>query len=255
MALAVLPEMPSSEILLILSGAIAGGFINGLAGFGTALFALGFFLGVLPPAQAVALVLLLAIATGLQGLWVVRGAMFDNPKRLMRFLLPALVGIPIGVQSLAYVDVPTLKIVVAGFLIIYGGFFTFRRNLPRIDRPTPLVDGVVGFLGGVLGGLASLSGALPTMWCSMRSWPKSETRGVLQPFNLCVLGVSACLLAIRGEYTAQTLYFALIAVPVAIVSAQVGIIAYQRVPDALFQRLLIALCFVSGIVLMIREFS
>ena len=247
--------MAGNDLILIVAGSVAGGFINGLAGFGTALFALGFFLTVLPPAQAVGLVLLLAIATGIQGLWVVRHAMFDNPRRLFRFLVPALVGIPLGVQSLRYVDVPTLKLVVAGFLIVYGGFFTLRRNLPRFERPTPYVDATVGFLGGVLGGLASLSGALPTMWCSMRSWPKAETRGVLQPFNLCVLAVSAVLLAIRGEYSPQTLYFALIAIPVAIVSAQVGIITYKLIPDALFQRLLIALCFVSGILLLIREIT
>lgn len=37
----------------LVTGAIAGGFINGLAGFGTALFALGFWLQILPPEQAV----------------------------------------------------------------------------------------------------------------------------------------------------------------------------------------------------------
>ena len=41
--------MDIPDYLFILAGAAAGGFINGLAGFGTALFALGFFLSVLPP--------------------------------------------------------------------------------------------------------------------------------------------------------------------------------------------------------------
>ena len=241
------------DYVLILAGAAAGGFINGLAGFGTSLFALGFFLSVLPPTQSVALVLLLSVTTGLQGLWVVRAAILDNPKRLTRFLLPALVGIPLGVLSLRYVDVQALKLVIAGFLLIYGGFFTVRRNLPKIDHPTPAIDVTVGFLGGVLGGLASLSGALPTMWCSMRAWPKAETRAVLQPFNVCVLALSAALLALRGAYTPETLRYALIAIPTALVSAQIGIILFKRVPDAMFRRLLIILCFVSGVILMARE--
>ena len=237
----------------ILAGAAAGGFINGLAGFGTSLFALGFFLSVLPPTQAVALVLLLSVVTGIQGVWVVRADVFEHPKRLLRFLLPALVGIPLGVQCLRYIDVQMLKLVIAGFLIVYGGFFTARRNLPQIDRPTPIVDATVGFLGGFLGGLASLSGALPTMWCSMRAWPKAETRAVLQPFNVCVLVLSAALLAVRGAYTTQTLWFALIAVPTALIAAQVGITVFKRVSDMIFRRLLIALCFVSGLLLMLRE--
>lgn len=241
------------DALFIFAGAAAGGFINGLAGFGTALFALGFFLTVLPPTQAVALVLMLSVVTGVQGVWVVRLAMFDNPRRLMRFLLPALLGIPLGVMSLRFVDVAMLKLVIASFLLIYGGFFMARSTLPKLDRPTPFIDSSVGFLGGFLGGLASLSGALPTMWCALRSWPKAETRAVLQPYNVVVLGLSALLLAARGAYTSETLQFALIAIPTALVAAQIGIIVFRRIPDAAFQRLLIALCFVSGVILLARE--
>lgn len=241
------------DYVFIIAGAAAGGFINGLAGFGTSLFALGFFLSVLPPTQAVALVLLLSVLTGIQGVWVVRNAIMDNPRRLMRFLLPALVGIPLGVQCLRYVDVQALKLVIAGFLLFYGGFFMARQNLPKIHRATHGIDATVGFLGGFLGGLASLSGALPTMWCSMRPWPKAETRAVLQPFNVVVLGLSAVLLAWRGAYTAETLWFSVIAFPTALAFAQIGIAVFKRVPDATFRRLLIILCFVSGLILMARE--
>ena len=241
------------DYLFILAGAAAGGFINGLAGFGTSLFALGFFLTVLPPVQSVALVLVVSVVTGIQGLWVVRTAILDNPKRLMRFLLPALIGIPLGVQGLAYVDVAGLKRVIAGFLLLYGGFFMMRRTLPRIAHRTPAIDATIGFLGGILGGLVALSGALPTMWCSMRSWNKAEIRAVLQPFNVCVLALSAGLLALRGAYTPETLYFLLICLPTALLSAQFGIIVFQRVADIMFRRLLIALCFASGLILMVRE--
>ena len=207
----------------------------------------------LPPTQAVALVLILSVVTGLQGVWIVRSAMLDNPRRLMRFLLPALLGIPLGVISLRFVDVTVLKVVIAALLLIYGGFFMTRSTLPKLDRPTPVTDASVGFLGGFLGGLASLSGALPTMWCAVRSWPKAETRAVLQPYNVVVLGLSAALLALRGAYTAETLWFALIAVPTALISAEIGITVFKRIPDAAFQRLLIVLCFVSGLILLARE--
>ena len=241
------------DYLFVLIGAAAGGLINGLAGFGTALFALGFFLSVLPPTQSVALVLVLSVVTGIQGVWVVRFAILENPNRLMRFLLPALIGIPLGVQCLRFVDVRVLKLVIASFLLVYGGFFMVRRNLPKVDRTTPAVDATIGFLGGFLGGLASLSGALPTMWCSMRSWSKEETRAVLQPFNVCVLALGAVLLALHGAYTTETLWFALIAIPTALVSAQVGIILFKRISDMTFRRFLIILCFVSGLILIVRE--
>lgn len=59
--------MNSLALLYLLLGAAAGGFINGLAGFGTALFALGFFLNIMSPIQAVAIVFLLSVTRGLVG--------------------------------------------------------------------------------------------------------------------------------------------------------------------------------------------
>lgn len=246
--------MTYEMMAIVALGAAAGGFINGLAGFGTALFALGFFLNVMPTAQAVAVVVILSVTSGLQGLWIVRCAIWDNPGRMFRFMLPGLVGIPVGLLALSVMDARTLKVVIAGFLLLYGGFFSLRRALPKFERPTPVIDGSVGFLGGVLGGAASLSGALPTMWCSMRPWPKAETRAVLQPFNVAILGVTALLLWLRGVYTAQTLVYLAIAIPTSLAAAQIGISVFHRLSDNMFRRLLIQMCLLSGAILMLREF-
>ncbi|AXI55854.1 hypothetical protein SuNHUV7_22130 (plasmid) [Pseudoseohaeicola sp. NH-UV-7] len=240
-------------LVLLILGASAGGLINGLAGFGTALFALGFFLNIMPPVQAVAIVVVLSVVSGFQGVWIVRHAIFDNPRRLLRFLVPALFGIPLGVAALAYIEPHSLKIIIAVFLLIYGGFFSLRSTLPRIERRTPVIDGLIGFAGGVLGGTASLSGALPTMWCSIRPWPKSETRAVLQPFNVVVLSLTALMLALQGAYTKQTLFYLAVALPAAMIAAQLGIAIFKRLSDDQFRRMLIGLTFVSGTILLVRE--
>ncbi|WP_281858377.1 sulfite exporter TauE/SafE family protein [Litoreibacter halocynthiae] len=242
------------EFFAILAlGAAAGGFMNGLAGFGTALFALGFWLQIMPPAQAVSIVVIMSVIAGLQGVWLVRASIMDQPRRLARFVLPALVGVPLGVAALSVLEPGILKLIIAGFLILYGGFFTLRSSLPKLERPTPAIDMLVGFAGGVLGGAASLSGALPTMWCAMRPWPKSETRAVLQPFNVIVLGVTALVFAINGTYTGQTLTYIAMALPVTMIFAQIGISVFKRLTDDQFRRLLIAMMLVSGLVLMARE--
>jgi uncharacterized membrane protein YfcA len=245
--------MNSDTVFYVIAGAAAGGFINGLAGFGTALFALGFFLSVIPPLQAVAMLVVLSVVTGLQGVWVVRHAIGENPRRLARFLLPGLIGIPLGVLILSVIDAGTLKAVVAAMLLLYGGYFTLRARLPRFERPTPFWDMLVGFLGGVLGGAASLSGALPMMWCALRPWPKQETRAVLQPFNVVVLAVTTILLALKGAYTRETLIYLAIAIPAALLAAQLGITVFKRLSDTAFRRLLIVMTLVSGVVLLLRE--
>lgn len=246
--------MSQEFVVLFALGAAAGGFINGLAGFGTALFALGFFLQIMPPIQAVAIVVVMSVVSGVQGLWVVRHAMMKSSKSLARFLIPAIFGIPVGVAALSILDPKTIKIVIATILIVYGGFFSFRKSLPKLEKPTPVIDSIVGFAGGVLGGAASLSGALPTMWLSMRPWTKSESRAVLQPFNVAVLALTAVLFAVKGVYDFDTLILIVGALPITIVFAQIGIYVFKRLRDEQFRRLLIAMMLVSGLILVAREF-
>lgn len=237
-------------VLILLGGAISGGFVNGLAGFGTSLFALGWWLQIMPPLQAVALVLTLSVASGLQGAWVVRKSI--QPRRLAVFLVPALFGIPIGLQILRLIDVDVLKLVVAGFLLVYSVFFIARRNLPSMTREFPVIDGIIGFAGGILGAIAGLSGALPTMWLALRDWPRQQTRAVLQPYNIVVLGIAAVLLAISGAFDRETLITLAIAFPATMLAAQAGLWVFNRLSDAQFRWLLVALMAVSGITLLIR---
>lgn len=245
--------MPFEFYLALILGAASGGLINGLARFGTALFALGFWLQIMPPLQAVSIAVVMSVVSGLQGVWLVRHSIADQPRRLARFLLPALPGIPLGIAALTFVPVEVLKITIAGFMLLYGGFFSFRKALPKFERPTPVMDCVVGFFGGLLGGAASLSGALPTMWCAMRPWPKAETRAVLQPFNVVVLGLTVIAFALKGVYTWEVLKLIAIALPATLIAAQIGITIFKRLNDDQFRRLIIALMFVSGLVLMLRE--
>jgi uncharacterized protein len=247
--------MTPEFLALLIAGAAAGGFINGLAGFGTAMFSLGIWLQIMPPLQAVSIVVIMSVVSGLQGVWVVRHSLRDHPRRLVRFLVPGLVGIPLGVAALSVIDPKTLKIAVAAIMVLYGGFFILRRTLPQFERPTPVRDGVVGFLGGILGGAASLSGALPTMWCSLRPWSKSQTRAVLQPYNIVILGLTASALAVKGAYNWEAIKLLGIALPVALIFAQLGLALFKRLSDDQFRRLLIVLMFVGGVALMLKELA
>lgn len=242
-------------VLSLLAGAAAGGFVNGLAGFGTALLSLGIWLQVMPPWQAVSIVAAMSVVSGVQSLWFIRGELGSGTRRLPRFLLPALVGIPIGAATLEFISAPLLKLVIAGFMLLYGAFFAFRRSLPHLERPMPKTDALVGFCGGFLGGAASLSGALPTMWCAMQPWTKGETSAVLRPYNVAILGIAVGIFAWQGYYTRETLILMAIALPATIVSSQIGIAVFRRLSDQQFRRLLIWLLFSAGALLALRELT
>lgn len=243
--------MTAQFIAFLLAGAACGGFVNGLAGFGTALFALGWWLQVMPPTEAVPIVLALSVVSGAQGVYVVRRSV--SLKRLAPFLAPALLAIPAGLYALAYVDGDLMKLAVGGFLLLYGAFFTFRSELPDMRRPPLAADAAVGLAGGFLGAVAGLSGALPTMWLAMRNLRKEETRAILQPFNLIILAISAIGLALQGAYVRQVLIYLAIALPVSFLATRAGIATFRRLSDGQFRKLLIWLMFCSGALIVLRE--
>ncbi|MEM7596741.1 MAG: sulfite exporter TauE/SafE family protein [Pseudomonadota bacterium] len=242
-------------IIFLLLGAIAGGFVNGLAGSGTALFALGFYLVVLDPVTAVAIVALMSVLAGAQGMWVVRAEILKKPRRLLRFILPGLVGVPIGIMLLSIIEASFLRYAIAALLIIFGAYFGFRAALPKFSRPTPWLDSGIGFAGGILGGSAGLSGALPMVWLSLRPWPKLETRAVLQPFNMAMLCTTVALLFVKGAYDATAGQALLITVPAGLIAAQIGIFVFKRLSDTAFRRLLILLNLAMGLGILISEIA
>jgi uncharacterized membrane protein YfcA len=170
-------------------------------------------------------------------------------------LLPALIGIPLGVYSLSFIDTDMLKIFIGLFMLFYGGFFVLRANLPTLSRPAPTTDRLVGLIGGILGGAAGLSGALITIWLSMRPYSKNETRAVLQPYNMVVLGLSVLMLAANGAYNFQSIIYLAVIMPAGLIAAQIGIWLFKKLDNLQFRRLLIILMFASGLLLILRSLT
>ncbi len=246
-------EWTVASVLLLAVGAAAGGFINGLAGFGTGLMSLGIWLEVMPPQQAVAVVALMSVVSGVQSLWLIRREVRAGLQRLPRFLLPALIGLPLGACLLSLVTAAQLKLGLASLMVLYGVYFLFKTKLPQGMKPHPAADAAVGFAGGLMGGAASLSGVLPTMWCAMLPWTKMETSAVLRPYNIVVLSLAAAAFAVKGVYTAETVLVAVAAVPVTLLASRGGLALFRRLSNTGFRRLLIVMMFASGAVILVRE--
>ena len=183
--------MDFATYAILLAGALAGGFVSGLAGFGTALMALGIWLYILPPAIAVPLVLICSVSSQistLPSMW----KLLDF-KLALPFVAGGLLGMPIGALLVARADPQTFKLSVGVMLLVFPTALFFIRKPMAFRFGGRIADACVGFAGGILGGLAGLSGPLPTLWASIRGWTKDQRRGVFQIFNGTVLGAALIL--------------------------------------------------------------
>src|SRR3954452_11955117 len=107
-------------------GALAGGFVSGLAGFGTALMALGIWLYVLPPSVAVPLVLICSVVaqtSTMPSIW--RSIDF---KLVWPFLIGGLAGVPLGTLLIAHADPNTFKLSVGVLMLVFPAALYFQRT-------------------------------------------------------------------------------------------------------------------------------
>ena len=241
------------DIAIICGGAIAGGFVSGLAGFGTALMTIGIWLHALEPATAAILTLICSVSAQLQSLKSMRQN-FDK-RQVLPFVIPGLVGVPLGVLILPYIDAQRFKTACGLFLIIFATSMLMWRTSAAEKESSGGVwaEGAVGFFGGVLGGLAGLSGALPTMWASVRGWPKARKKTLFQVFNLSILGAALLAQLAMGRFTSKLLVPTMLALPSTILGAWIGICVYHRLSDRNFSDVVMALIFLSGSVLLLSS--
>jgi uncharacterized membrane protein YfcA len=238
-------ELTTIAFVLLLLGALAGGFVSGLAGFGTALMALGIWLYALPPSVAVPLVLscsIVAQIATLPSIW--RSIDF---RLVWPFLIGGLAGVPLGTLLIAHADPGIFKLVIGVLLLVFPGALYFTRDPIAPHFGGRGADGMVGFVGGILGGLAGLSGPPPILWANLRGWGKDERRGIFQIFNLTILTASLCLQAGTGFITVEVLRLSLLALPATLFGAWLGARIYRVLSDRNFRDIVLGLLFLSGV--------
>ena len=239
--------MSTIAVAVLLFGALAGGFVSGLAGFGTALMALGIWLYVVPPGTAVTLVLICSViaqTATMPSIW--RSLDF---RLVWPFLVGGLAGVPLGTMLVAYADPRLFKLCVGVLLLIFPTALYFDRRPMAVRFGGKVADAGIGFTGGVLGGLAGLSGPVPILWASVRGWGKDERRAVFQIFNWTILTAALCVQAATGLITRETMWLTLLILPATIGGAWLGARTYHGLSDGDFRDVVLGLLFLSGVTL------
>ena len=238
--------------VFVLAGASLAGFVNGLAGFGTALTALGFWLHVMDPLLAGPLVVTTSLISGAEPMYRLRRHI--EPGRILPFIIPGLVGVPLGVTALTHVDAEPLRAVVGGFLVLYAGMMLVMPTAPVIAWGGRAADATVGFAGGVLGGLIGLSGALPTVWSGLRGWAKDLGRAVYQPFSMVIFVLALAVYGWGGVLTWDLAKLTLACLPCTLITSRLGLLCYGRINERHFTQLILVLLMASGLMLVAGAF-
>ena len=240
--------MTTVQIIIVMLGALSGGFVSGLAGFGTGMVAVGIWLHALPPTIAATLVIICSVVAQLQTIPAIWHAI--QPRRVLPFIIPGLIGVPIGSQLLNTLDPNAFRFGMGLFLLGFSTFTLIIGTGLKITWGGRRADGLIGLAGGLLGGLTGLSGPLPTLWAAIRGWNKEQRRSLFQAYNLSILATALLSHTLTGRLTAEVGWATIAALPGTLAGAWLGSRVYRRLSDRHFHNTILYLLAFSGLTLL-----
>ncbi|MBI1359407.1 MAG: TSUP family transporter [Alphaproteobacteria bacterium] len=238
----------TSELAIVVGGAVAAGFVQGLSGFAFALVALSVWAWAVDPQIAAPMAVfgsLIGQLLALPMLW--RGI---QPRRAAPFILGGIVGVPLGVMLLRVLDPGGFKLGLGIFLLLYCPGMLFAPDRLALRWGGRWADAAIGWVGGVLGGIGGLAGGVPTLWCTLRGWDKDTQRGVMLGFNISmhVMTLASYVVA-GGVITGRALQMFAIIAPALAIPVVLGTLVFRRLDQRAFRRVVLAMLFLSGVAL------
>jgi hypothetical protein len=237
-----------SYLAIVIGGAVLAGFVQGLSGFAFSLAALSVWAWAVEPQTAAPMAVFGSLVGQLVALpltW--KGAKL---KRLAPFIVGGLIGVPLGIFLLGVLDPAGFKLGLGVFLLLYCPAMFFAPSTLAVRWGGRWADAVSGWLGGVFGGIGGLAGGIPTLWCTLRGWDKDTQRGVMQAFNITMHVATLSGYVIAGDkINGETLKLFATITPALVIPVVLGALVFRRLDQKAFRRIVLALLFVSGVVL------
>ncbi len=222
--------------------------VMGLAGFGIGLVSLALLPYVMSPADAIVLMTLYAAAFALAIFVPVRRDF--TPGQVGDLVLGTVAGTPLGVWALASVEASLLNRLIGLMLLVAVALEWGGRSPARLaGRRWGLGAGV---LAGVIGGAVGTPGPPVVVYATTQGWSPRTIKANLQAFFVVNQAVILAGYWWAGLLTPEVWRLAaLYAVP-ASAGVAAGMALFDRIDPVRFRRLVFALLFVSGWVLLAR---
>jgi uncharacterized membrane protein YfcA len=66
-----------------------------------------------------------------------------------------------------------MRVGIGIFMGAFSLYNLFKPEIPPLKGERPLADGSIGLLSGIIGGATGLATILPTIWLTLRGWPRT----------------------------------------------------------------------------------
>lgn len=239
-----------SWMLLALGALVVGMSKTALPGAGA--IAVALFASALPARESTATLLLLLIVGDMLALWAYRR--HAQWRALLRLIPAVLAGILLGVVFLAVADDAWVKRVIGVLLLMVVAVTLWRRRATRASGRSPsggwLAATVYGTLGGFTTMVANAAGPVMSMYFLAARFPVKAFLGTAAWFFAVVNVAKVPFAAALGLFSVDSLLIDLWLIPAVLAGAVLGRFIAGRLPQVVFERLVIGLTIVGALYLL-----
>ena len=233
------------------------GIVSGLSGFAFSAVAAG-ALWLLPPLQAVPLIMLLSTCNQLLSVGALRKELVlrSTPERegALAYIAGGLGGVPIGLGLLQALPTRMFASGLGLFLVIYSVAVLLKPDRLRIRLSGWKPAMAAGAAGGIVGGFSAFPASIPAVYLGLRGLTKAETRSITQPYILVMQLISLTILALthRAIFNIEFWLLWALTLPAVLLGTSTGVALYRRMSEVNFRRAVLILLMVSGVGLVVK---
>ncbi len=243
----------TADVGWIVLGAAVAGFVQGISGFAFSLVAMSIWVWVLDPQLAT----VLAIFGGMTGQWLStitlrRGLHWSL---LWPYLLGGLVGVPIGLALSPWMSSTHLMVVMGVTLVVFCPALLVAARMPRVHGGGWLADAAAGLGGGAMTAIGGFAGVIPTLWATLRGYPKDHQRAVIQNFNLAALTTTFLAMVVSGRVGMAHLPSLALVAPALVVPSMLGTKVYAGLSEQRFRQVVLWLLTSAGVSMLVTGLS
>ncbi len=235
--------------------------VHGTAGFGLAQVSMGLMPLFRAPGPASVIFSIVAVVSNARIWWSVRED-FDWKAWIIPVIGLA-AGMPLGIYVFQQLNREQLRLAIGIVLLVAVALIAAVRQLDVVQQWIKDADlqphwswGVIaGFLAGILGGAVSIPGPPMILYgaflVAAGFWKSSKMKAIFTAFFGTLMLYRLISLTVTGQVTLPLVVEAGVALPGLLLGSWLGILIYEKIPDAIFRWVILALLTINAFILIL----
>ena len=195
-------------------------------GFGESLVAVPLLTLWLPLNVAVPLSFLISVT--IAGVVVVQDWNKIHIRSAGGLILYTLIGIPLGLLLLIYIDERIVKVVLGAIIVAFSFYLILGKQLKELKEDNSAWLFGCGLLAGILGGAYGINGPPLVIYGAKRRWSAQHFRATVQGYFLIASIVGLIGYWFSGLLVTSVFYYYLLSLPILIPTVFIGRAINQR---------------------------